>query len=189
MGAAMTEQGQTRSTSSQEPTSEAMTLRRGVPGGVVVQTYDQTATVSKIDREARQLTLTQDDGTQTTVKCRPEVANFDQIQLGDKVKATLTEQVVVSVGQVGEAPPSSGNTTVTVAPPGAEPSAMVTDTEQITGKITAIDLQNHKATVLFPDGHAKTFKVRDDVDLSKQKIGAPVVISSTETMAMRVEKP
>jgi len=190
MGAAQVEQGQTRSASGQEPSSQSISVRSGVPGGVVVQTYEQTATVSQIDKETRKLTLTLHDGTQTTVKCGPEVENFDQIQLGDKVKATLTEQLVVFVRERGEAPPSPDTANpVPVAPTGAKPGVLMADTEEITGKVTDIDIQNHKATVQFPDGRAKTFRVRQDVDLSKEKIGETVVLRSTETMAIRVEKP
>jgi len=190
MGAAQVEQGQTRSASGLEPSSQSIAVRSGVPGGVGVQTYEQTATVSKIDKETRKLTLTKHDGTQTTVKCGPEVENFEQIQLGDKVKATLTEQLVVFVRESGEPAPSSDTATpVAVAPAGSKPGVLMADTEEITGKITAVDLQNHKATVQFPDGHARTFKVRQDVDLSKEKLGDTVVLRSTETMAIRVEKP
>jgi hypothetical protein len=187
MGAAEAEQGQMRSMPSQHPSSETIATRPGVPGGVVVQTYDQTATISQIARDTRRLTLTQSDGTKITVKCAPQMANFDQIQVGDKVNATLTEQLVVFVRNSGEAPASTDTTTVDLTPVGAYP--LVADTEEITCKVTAIDLPNHKATVQLPDGHAKTFKVRDDVDLSQEKIGENVVLRSTETMAIRVQRP
>ena len=187
MGAAKGEQGQMRPMPSQQASSESMAVRPGVPGGVVVQTYDQTATVSKIARETRRMTLAEPDGTQINVKCGPQLANFDQIQVGDKVSATLTEQLVVFVRNSGEAPTSTGRSTVDLAPVGADP--VVADTEEISCKVTGIDLPNHKATVQFPDGRTKTFKVREDVDLSQEKVGENVVLRSTETMAIRVQRP
>lgn len=62
------------------------------------------------------------------------------------------------------------------------------DTVEFTGKITAIDPQNRKATIQLPDGQSRTFRVRADVDLTKQSVGDEVVLRSTECLAIRVEK-
>ena len=48
------------------------------------------------------MTLVTPDGAKSTVKCGPEVANFAQIEVGDQVKATVTEQLVVFVRNPGE---------------------------------------------------------------------------------------
>src|ERR1035438_6553446 len=61
-------------------------IQPGVPGGVAVQTYKETATVTGIDKATRKVTLVTKDGTKSTVKCGPEVANFAQIEVGDQVK-------------------------------------------------------------------------------------------------------
>ncbi len=45
------------------------------------------------------------------------------------------------------------------------------------------------ATLQFPDGKAKTFVVRPDVDLTKANLGEEVVIRATEALAVVVEKP
>ncbi len=45
------------------------------------------------------------------------------------------------------------------------------------------------ATLQFPDGKAKNFVVRPDVDLTKVKLGEEVVIRATEALAVVVEKP
>jgi hypothetical protein len=161
----------------------------GVPGGVRVDTYQETATVTGIDRATRKVTLVSKDGTQTTVKAGPEVANFDQIEVGDQVKTTVTAQLVVSVRKPGE--PSDDGVTASAerAPLGAKPAARLESTVEITAKIKSIDVKNQKATLLFPDGTTKTFKVRKDVDLTKQTVGADVVMRVTEEMAISVEKP
>ena len=49
--------------------------------------------------------------------------------------------------------------------------------------------QKAKATLQFPDGTAKTIKVRDDVDLTKAAVGEDVVIRASEALAISVEKP
>src|SRR5262249_46665939 len=61
------------------------TYEPGVPGGTVVETYDLTATVTEVDASTRKVTLVAKNGKKATVKCGPEVINFDQIRVGDVV--------------------------------------------------------------------------------------------------------
>ena len=51
-----------------------------------------TATVTGIDAASRKVTLVTPEGKKTTVKCGPEVINFDQIRVGDQLKVTVTER-------------------------------------------------------------------------------------------------
>ncbi len=78
---------------------------------------------------------------------------------------------------------------VALAPKGDKPWGAVANTVEVTAKVTSIDLKRHKATLQFPDGKSKTFAVRPDEDLTKVPIGQEVVISTTESVAVFVEKP
>lgn len=62
----------------------------GVPGGIMVDTYKMNATVTRIDADKRKVTLLTRDGKETTVKCGPEVINFDQIRVGDQLNVRVT---------------------------------------------------------------------------------------------------
>jgi hypothetical protein len=161
----------------------------GVPGGVMINTYQITATVKAIDAEDRKVTLVGADGKDAVVKCGPEVVNFPQIHVGDQVKATVTEQLVVFMAK--DAPPQTDGaaTTVALAPVGAKPGAAVAQTMQVTATVVAIDLEHHRATLEFPDGSKKTVAVRPDVDLTKRAIGEQVVIRVTEAVAISVQEP
>ncbi len=163
--------------------------QEGVPGGVIVQTFTLTATVTGIDAPNRKVTLVSPQGKQTVFKAGPEVVNFGQIQIGDQVTATLTEQLVVYMAT--DAPPQRDGaaTTVALAPVGAKPGGVVADTVQVTAKVTEINLKKHNATLQFPDGTKKTVAARKDVDLTKRKVGEEVVIRVTEAIAITVEKP
>jgi hypothetical protein len=164
-------------------------IQRGEPGGVRVETYKETASVAAIDKATRKVTLVDTNGTLTIVKCGPEVANFDQIEVGDQVKASVTMQLVVSVRKPGEPAGNGAATLVALAPIGDKPGGVIANTEEINAKVIAIDVKHQKATLLFPDGTVKTFKVRKNVDLRKQTIGADVVFRTTEAIAVSVEKP
>jgi len=171
-----------------EPTTTT-DYEKGVPGGIRVETYKETATVTGIDKAARKVTLVDKDGALTVVKAGPEVANFDQIEIGDQVKATVTEQLVVFVRKPGESSGDGAAAAVALAPLGEKPGALMANTVEITATVKSIDVEHQKATLLFPDGTSKTFKVRKDVDLTKQAVGAEVVIRATEAVAISVEKP
>lgn len=180
------------SCSSSKPTAEttsAAVYEQGVPGGVVVETSRLTATVSAIDLGKRKVTIVTPDGEKTSVKCGPDVINFDQIRVGDQVKVTVTEQLAVCMA--ADAPLASDGEAalVALAPKGAKPGGLMASTVQMTAKIKAINLKHHKATLQFPDGKSKTFAVRKDVDLTQRKVGEEVMIRATESIAISVEKP
>lgn len=163
--------------------------QKGEPGGTIVETYKITATVTAVDAASRKVTLATPDGTKTTFKAGPEVVNFKQIQVGDQVKATVAEQLVVFVRKSGEPSSDGAAALVALAPVGAKPGVLMANTVEVTAKVEAIDLQHRKATLRFPDGKSKTFKVRKDVDLTKAKLGDEVVFRTTEALAILVEKP
>ena len=164
-------------------------VQPGVPGGVIVQTYKVTATVTAVDAASRKVTLTMADGAKTTVKAGPEVVNFDQIQVGDQVKAMVAEQLVMFMRKNGEPANDGEAAAVALAPVGAKPGILMANTVEVTGKVEAIDLAHRKATLRFPDGTTTTFKVRKDVDMTKGRIGDEVVFRTTEALAISVEKP
>ncbi len=170
-------------------TTRAAFYERGVPGGVLVQTSRITATVTGIDAANRKVTIVSPDGDKTTVKCGPEVINFDQIRIGDQVKATVTEQLAVYMAKDNPPAGEGAVTLVSLAPEGAKPGGLVANTVQVIATVTAIDLKHHKATLRLSDGTTKTFAVRKDVDLTQRQVGEEVVIRCTEAMAISVEKP
>lgn len=171
------------------PSSTTLAVEKGVPGGVMVDTYKTTATVTGIDATTRKVTVVNRAGKKVVLKCGPEVINFDQIHLGDQLKATVVEEVAVYLAEAGAPPRDGAATTVVLAPKGAKPGGVMVDTVQVTAKVTAINLKRHKATLKFPDGTTKTVAVRPDVDLTQRKVGEEVVIRTTESVAISVERP
>jgi Cu/Ag efflux protein CusF len=177
---------------STEPKDEAAGLtpiQQGEPGGIRVETYKETATVTGIDQANRKVTLVTSDGGKSTVTCGPEVANFAQIEIGDQVKAVVTAQIVVFVREPGQPSGDGAAGAVALAPLGEKPGALMANTEEITATVQAIDLKHRKATLKFADGSTKTFSVRPDVDMTRHRVGDEVVIRATEAVAVSVEKP
>jgi Cu/Ag efflux protein CusF len=170
-------------------TSSASAYQEGVPGGIIVNTLDVSARVTAIDMANRKVTLLGPDGETFTVKVGPAAVNFDQVGVGDWVNLTVTEELVVYLNEGNEAPSDESAAAVVLAPKGAKPGGLVAETTQITGTVTAIDLEKRTATLQFQDGSTRTFPVRSDVDLSKRKVGEQVVFRITEMIAISVKKP
>jgi hypothetical protein len=156
-------------------------------GAIIVETTTMTATVTAINSAKRKLTLVSPNGSKSTYKAGPEVVNFGQLQVGDQIKTTVTEEVVVFVGS--GAPPSAMNeTTVVIAPAGANQGSVRVDTAQITVKVINVNAEKHKVTFELPDGTTKTVKVGKTVDLSTVRPDDNVTVQVSEGFAITVEK-
>jgi len=175
-----------------EPKSEttmSMKTDPGVPGGVRVATHTVTANITDIDKDKRLLTLALPEGQKSTVRCGREIVNFDQLKVGDQVKAVVTEELAVSMVDPNTTPQTGGSTAVALAPEGGKPGGMLAETRETVATVSAIDEKTRHATLKFPDGTSHTVEVREDIDLSKHKVGEKVLIRTTQTLALSVEKP
>ena len=152
-----------------------------------ITTYTGTATVTGIDRTSRQVTLTTPDGERRTYVLGPEVRNFDQIHIGDRVRATLTQEVALTLNRTDGPPSTSQGTAVTRAPEGSTPSGAIANTRQVTGRIMSIN--DRDVTLQFADGEIRKITVDKDVDLSGLRPGYFVTARVTEAVALSVEKP
>ena len=169
--------------------SSVTDVQKGVPGRVTVNSLEVSASVTAIDTKNRKLTLLLPDGDKEKVMVPPEVVNFDQIEVGDLVKANLTESLVIYLDREDALNTDNFASGVALAPEGAKPGAVIAGTVKVTATVTAIDQSQRTATLRFDDGAVETFPVRDDIDLSKRKVGEKVVFIITEVVALSVEKP
>ena len=178
---------------SQEPKTEhaeAVAYKPGVPGGTTVDTTTLTATIASVYPSERTVVLNLPDNKRETVKCGPQVANFDQLRAGDQVKITAIQQLAVAMASESDQPDTgaAGETQVALAPKGGQPAAVMAKTRQVTATVTAIDVGHHTATLQFPDGQTHTINVRHDVDLTQRKVGEKVTLRTTDAIAVHVEK-
>lgn len=174
--------------STQPGMESSSTFKEGVPGGVIVDTVKVSAKVTAIEAANRKVTLLGPNGDTLTVKVGPEAANFDQVRVGDMVNATVTKELVVFLDEEGASVSDGSAAMVSLAPKGAQPGGVVAATTQVTATIKAIDPTSRTATLQFDGGSAKTFPVRDDIDLSRRKVGEKVVFQVIEMIAISVEK-
>jgi hypothetical protein len=153
-----------------------------------VEVVTVTAVVDKIDLEKRKVTLTLDNGKTKTYKVDKAAVNLDQVQVGDHVKMSYTEELIITVNKSGETPSAASIGAVKLTPKGSKPGGVMVETTAISGKILAIDTE--KRTVSYEDaqGKKKTVKVRKGVDISGLAVGESVDAVMTESVVIAVTK-
>lgn len=157
--------------------------------GIITTGTTATATVQAVDPDNRTVTLRSPDGTTKTYQVGPEAVNFDQIQVGDQVKATYVESLALDVRKANEPPSAAERQEITRAPKGAMPGGVIVNTTELTARVTAIDPTNRTVTLVGPAGNTRTLKVGPNVDLTKVHTGDNVVVRYTESLKIQVERP
>jgi len=175
----------------EEPSASAKAeakTKSGAESAIEVGAITATSKVTAVDAAKRTVTLTNEAGETNIYKLGKNVRNFDQIKVGDQVKATLLESVAVAVSK-SSAPPTGARGLVAVAPKGAMPGVIMAKTRQITAKIVSVDPQARTVTVEGPMGWKPTIKVGPRVNLDQLQTRDDVTLRVTDALAIRVEKP
>ena len=170
-------------------TSEIIAYQEGVPGGSHLETLLLEGVVSAVNAEARTLKVVLKDGRSLTVAPRPEAVNFEQVAVGDLVKAEFSRKVEFGMAVAGENAEDGSVRVVTRAPEGSVPEGSAIEVTHITAEVQKIDAETRTVTLKFPDGKILKHVAREDIDLSKHKAGDLVAILITETIDVRVTKP
>jgi len=168
--------------------TSTVAIAEGVPGGIFVDTVEASAKVTAIATAKRKVTLLGADGKEFTTKVGPEAVNFDQLRVGDLVNVTFTKELVVFLAEEGASVPDGSVTVIARAEKGAQPAGLVAEVTQVTATVRSIDRTYRTATLLTEDGSIETFPVRDDIDLSKRKLGEKVVFQVTGMIAISIDK-
>jgi hypothetical protein len=162
-----------------------------VPSTSVTSTraYTMLAVVEAIDRDARTLTLKGQEGRVFTTQVPPEVRNFGQIAVGDRVRADVSDALVLALRKPGAGGPQAGTATVlAVAPPGEKPAAATVRTTEVEVTIIAVDVPQRLVTLRGPRNEW-TIHVDPSVEgLSGLKPGDVVIARHTEAVTIAVEK-
>ena len=160
-----------------DPTSKPLTR---------AQSVEARATVTAIDPSARIVTLKTEGGEMLDVAAGSEVKNFDQIKVGDVVKATYTESVAFQIVPKGATPGGASETAQRI-PGGAEVGQQVTTSF----KVASVEPANNVLWVTLPNGHTRKIHVQDPDAQKRLKNLSPgnvVAVTYTESVAVQLEK-
>src|SRR5262249_37442191 len=160
------------------------------PGLKSEETKVIKATVQKVDKEKRDVTLKGEDGTTMTIKVPETARNFDQIKPGDIVTAKYTQSIAVAVRKSDEPPSATGKESLSRSAIGKKPGGERKTTMQINATIEKIDHDKRELTLMGPEGKTRLVKVPEDIKkFDELKEGDQIVVTATESFAIDVSAP
>jgi len=149
------------------------------------------ATVKAVDYEKREVVLVGENGKEVTIEVDEEVKNLAQVKVGDTLSVEYIASVSIEVLPPEDVKPGAATvTSITRAQPGEKPAGVASQAVVVVMTIEDIDLENQLATLKSDDGKLSTVKPRNPENLKKVKIGDKIVITQTESIAIKItEKP
>jgi hypothetical protein len=157
------------------------------PGAAgMAQTIDFSAAITAIDKKSRTITLKGPQGNEAKVVAGPEVKNFDQLKVGDTVRAKYVESIVLELKKGGGLPVvKTEQSSAASAKPGQKPAAIGGRQVKVVGNVTKVDAATQKVTVKGPQ-RTVDLNVRDPEQFKLIAVGDQIEATYTEAVAVAV---
>ena len=150
-----------------------------------------TAKVTAINAENREITLKGPEGGEETIMVDKAVRRFDEIKVGDNVKA---DYYISLAGEVREPTAEEKETPLSEvvvegkAPAGTDPAAAGMRVIKAVTKVDHLDPATKMIAVKGPRGRTFHIAIKDPATFEKLKEGDSIVITFTEALAISLEK-
>jgi Cu/Ag efflux protein CusF len=162
-------------------------LWAGEKGATIGGAGVAVATIVKIDKKTREITVRNEDGEKATFMAGAGVRDFDQLKRGDLILTEFYGALALAL-----VPKGSGlkervdQIVIKRAKKGKKPGVTIKQITTASGVVKSVDPKKRLVTV---EGVQKTLtlKVADDVDISKVKVGKPVEAAFIMYYAIKVE--
>jgi hypothetical protein len=139
---------------------------------VPVESVKPLAVVQSVDLAARAITVQRPgEARLISYKVGLSASNLERLKAGDRVQATVAEELTVYVRRDGDLPSVGGS-----------PHTVVTDAQ-----VLSVDPSYRLVALHFPDGHTEMFKASLRVKLDKMETGDEVTIRRVEAVALRIK--
>jgi Cu/Ag efflux protein CusF len=110
-----------------------------------------TATITRIDAATREVTLKGPKGREVTVQAGPEVKNFAQMKIGDRVNVEYTEALLLELKKGSTAPVARTEAMgAGTAKPGERPAGLAGRQITVTAEVVALDSKSQVVTLRGP---------------------------------------
>ena len=172
----------------QAPGAQGGTMTATAPGkGVAANVVEITASVEAVNKATREVTIKGPRGHVETVVAGPEVKNFDQIKVGDKVALRYVEALSLELKKGGTAPVARTESAMGgTAKPGEKPAAGVGRQIHVTANVVAVDAATQTVSLKGPK-QTVDLHVGDPEQFKLVKVGDQVEATYTEAVALSVE--
>jgi hypothetical protein len=145
-----------------------------------------TARVEGIDAETRTLTLETPDARMVEFVAGDEVRNFDQIEVGDMVEATVFNALRLELVNDEEKSKPEGQEAMARAPEGDKPGAAVGVSVSFMTEVVRVDRDANVISLKGPEGNVVDFDVQNPAQFDVVKVGDAVRATYTEAVAVEV---
>ena len=145
-----------------------------------------TATIEAIDQTNRIVTLKGPRGNLVDTYVDESYKRFNDLKVGDQVKAQYQESLAVNIRKPGDPAPTAG-VSESVTPREGAPGGAVA--RQLTGSltVTAIDPQVPSISVKGPKGNVFSMRVQDPKRLEGVKVGDTIDVTYTQAVLIAVD--
>ena len=149
------------------------------------------AVVTKVDSKTRTVTLKDKDGTVTNFVAGPEIKNFPQIKVGDRLTVTHELAVVIELLKVNNQGIRSEvqTTSQTSASLGSKPASVISNTTTIIATVIGIDRQKLTISVKGPKGKPDIYRIKNAALLKDIAVNDEVKIVLYDAMAASFTAP
>ncbi|MGE3543726.1 MAG: hypothetical protein AB7L28_07330 [Kofleriaceae bacterium] len=148
------------------------------------------ATVQKVDKNKRALTVKDAQGAQFKVNVPEDVTNFEGIDKGDRVAIDYYSSVALGLEKTKKGKKASGSeTTMTERTPAPLPDGQIAPKISANAEVVKVDKAANKLTIKRPAGDMETIDVSDPQlrsRLTTLKKGDKIHASYTEAVAIRL---
>jgi Cu/Ag efflux protein CusF len=146
-----------------------------------------TATIQAIDTTGRLVTLRNEKGEEDTYTVGPSVQRFNELKVGQKVKLTYYESIVLQLRKPGEkANPTSYAAALNRAK-SAMPAATIAVQERTTVTVKAVDPAVPSITVTTAEGRTVSHRVEERKNLEGVKPGDRIDVTYTQASVVSIE--
>ena len=143
------------------------------------QEVTATATITAIDQATRSVTIKDEGGVVDTFTVSPVVKRFNELKVGDTIKATYYESLVFQVRKPGAPAPTPGEVAAAGRLQNA-PGGIAGREATATVTVKAIDRAVPSITVASDAGVTLTRKVADPKNLEGVNVGDKIDITFTQ---------
>ena len=163
-----------------------------LPAGLFAQTVTkqdqvtETATITAIDKGSRSVTLQAANGDRKTFTVGPAVTRFNQLKVGDVIRATYYESLVLQLRKAGAAVAPS--TSASVAERLKDrPGGVVAVQETTAVTVKAVDTNVPSLTVVTAAGLTETWRIADRKNLEGVAPGDRIEMTYTKGVVVAAE--
>ena len=150
------------------------------------------SSVRAVNPETRQITLHNEDGSDVVIVAGPDVVNFDQIEVGDTVRAQYRETLAAERLDPDEPTREPmAEVAVAQAEPGEKPGAGVAAGAAVTVTVQSVDHDQHIVVFSDESGALQTVRAQQEEGqafVAGLKTGDRVQLVYSEAIAITVEE-